>query len=108
MCWAPGFKLYVEMVSSFPGKRGGGILGRKSVTRFCSSFFWFNLGASALESWVPDDQRLWGNERKRYLKGKRRLKRTDDAGDVETLLVENARIWLGQLKAEEVVLLLGS
>lgn len=45
---------------------------------------------------------------KEISKVKRQLKRTDDASDVETLLVENARIWLGKLKAEEVVLLLGS
>lgn len=36
------------------------------------------------------------------------LKRTDDAGNVETLLAENARVWLGDLEAEEVILLLGS
>lgn len=36
-----------------------------------------------------------------------RLTRTNDAGNIETLLTENARVGLGELEPEEVILLLG-
>lgn len=45
--------------------------------------------------------------RKKKSTMRRQLKRTDDVSNVETLLVKNARVWLSELEAEEVVLLLG-